>query len=118
VIDFDGTVLAACMGAFGETVTYMPQSGPLANITAVFTEKGRVTREVNGESIVEEVTSLGCQASQFSANPPDIDDIFVIRGRYWRVAESLPDGHGHIQLHVMLANDSQADITPTPPVSP
>ncbi len=124
MIDFDGLVLGACMDAsiFGEPIIFQPQQGPVVNIsttgkplTGIFEEKSTTTSIVDGDEITETKTMLNVQASQFAGNVPVQNDIIVIRGRYWRVVEPIPDGMGHIAIHVMLASDAQAALTPTPP---
>ena len=122
MIDWDRLVVGPCMRVFGDadatgagTITFMPATGPDLTITAVFTEHAKRQAGKDGApDEVEELTTLGCQESQFGGAPPEVDDQFLIRGRLWRAAEVVPDGHGHILVHIMLADDSQANIPLNP----
>jgi hypothetical protein len=118
VIDFDATVQAACQGAFGEQITFLPASGARLPCTGIFDEHSTDTKFENGDEIVQQIPVLGLQASQFGANPPAVNDQFLIRGRRWRVSAATPDSLGHIHIRLMLADDAQANLPATPPIPP
>ena len=108
------------MKAFGEPVIFSPVAGPDVAITAVFTDSDRLEKWSDGEKVIEECTSLGCQESQFITSPygavPEENDLFTARGRLWRAVEVMTDGHGHVKIHIMLASNDQANMPLTPPV--
>ena len=124
MIDLGGLVLSACMdsGIFGEPIVFQPAQGPVVTLattgkplTGIFRERATTTSIVDGDEITETKSMLGVQASQFPGATPVQNDTIVIRGRYWRVVEPIPDGMGHIAIHVMLASDAQAALPPAPP---
>ena len=88
MIDWDKLTVGPAMRVFGEPVTFMPASnaGTLA-ITAIFTEHAKHATLKDGMDVVEEITTLGCQESQFQGAPPVQNDQFLVRGLLWRAAE-------------------------------
>jgi hypothetical protein len=117
MIDFDALVVGPCAATFGEPVTFMPAEGPPFPITAIYTDRFQESKFEGGDEVVTARTMLGCQDSQFGANQPQQDDLFRVRGRLWRAADVLPDGHGHTRIHIMLASDQEADLPEAPPAS-
>ncbi len=115
MIDFDKLVVGPCMGTFGEPVLFQPKNGQPVSITAIFQERQLVTRFSGGDEVQDEKTILGVQASQFPNATPEQGDILIIRNRLWQVRDALADGVGHIDLEISLADDNQANLTPSQP---
>lgn len=109
MIDLDATVLAACTATFGEAATYQPANGLPVPCTVVFTERATISRDKLNPEVVEEVTTLGARVSELGQIPARGDQ-FAVRGVQWRVAESVPDGHGHVRISISLANNAQANL--------
>jgi hypothetical protein len=116
-LDFDALVVGPCMQAFGEPFDFLPQRGrAVPGLIGVYTDKYVETTFTGGDEVTDTKTALGIQASQFPAALPAQNDRLRIRGRLWRIAEALEDGHGHILLHIVLASDVMATLPEAPPV--
>ncbi len=105
--DFDGTVLAACMDAFGEqnpdgtpSILYMPGHAAPYDVTGVF-DSAYTELKFEGEAAVQSRRPmLGARASAFLGLPPCRGELFRICGTVYTVQEVHPDGHGHLKIYM------------------
>ena len=97
-IDFDATVLAANLAAFGESVTYTPANGSPLAISGVF-DPSYTFLSLNDEGVAVTVVkpALGIRVSSLP-QAPDQDDLVTARGINYIVREARIDGHGHAHL--------------------
>ena len=119
MIDFDTAVLRASHRAFGENVTFLPAAGSIVpGMSGIFFESYQTVKFVDGDSVTDSKPMLDMRASSFIGPLPQRNDVFLIRGRYWRVVDVEDDGEGCLHLQVGLADDAQVQVPPVPPVPP
>ena len=116
MIDFAALVAGPCMQTFGEWAKYQPQAGRAFGVVGVYNAPRREDKAATDLGEIETLTSFDCLASQFPAVPAK-NDLLTLRGQLWRVAEALPDSVAMVALHIMLANDTQANLPATAPIS-
>lgn len=111
-VDFDATVLAACMGAFGEqtpggkpTIWYMPGHTTGYAVEGVFDEAYLEIKYEGETPVGSRRPMVGVRASAFrsSGAPPCRGELFRIRDTLYSVAEVHPDGHGHLKIYLQEA---------------
>jgi hypothetical protein len=114
MFDFDSTVLAAGMDAFGEFVTWSPAAGAPQSVPAVFWDNA-VETKFEGDTDVDQVTTyLSVRLSQMTGLPARGDG-FTVRGLAYEASEVLPDGVGGARVRIRLANDAPLAATQLPP---
>ena len=96
-VDFDRTVLAAGMKAFGVPVTYRPAAGPPVTLSGVFNRQFIDVRLLDEGEAVAPQPALGCRASQLPGKPAE-NDQFLIEGQTWSVKRVHDDGLGHYTI--------------------
>ncbi len=115
MIDIDALVLAPCLDAWGEEVAFYPAAGqPQLGMQGRFEEKFRETTFTDGDEAITGKPMMGMRQSTFLQQPVT-GDAFLIRGRFWRIIDVLPDGNGHLHIRLALASDGQCSVAPTPP---
>jgi hypothetical protein len=113
-LNFDATVLAACMGAFGEPVVYYPAQGPAIALSGIFEVALKELRvDKDGAMVDAAHPVLGLRLSDLVAGGmaagmlPERGETFLIRGEEWQIADAPgPDSEGHLRLALMRASDS------------
>lgn len=91
---------AATRGSFGEkaegrTVTFRPSAGPSLEIDGVFTRPhAAVQPSAAGAEVSTYSATLGSVELSWFAATVTNDDKVEIRGRLWRVMDTLDDGEG------------------------
>lgn len=103
-IDFDATVLAACINTFGEPGTYIPFQYARFTVNGVFDEAYTDARVVEGMLVTTVTPVFGIRLSDFP-NPPLQNDHLILRGKAYKVREVRVDGHGSAKLMLNLDSD-------------
>ena len=119
MIDFDALVLAPNFDVFGEQVTYVDGARHQTELVGVFDEKWTETvlDHESGLPIATSRPMVAVRASQIGPGRPSLGELFVIRGRFWRVSDPPAfDGKGHIRVPLGLATDGDKARVPTAPV--
>jgi len=101
MLDLDSTAIAACIGTFGESVTYMPAARQPFQISAIFHSPfHRLVQFEDGTAgATEAAATLGVQLSQFAMPPAQGDSLFVPRiSTQFVVREVRVDGVGAAML--------------------
>lgn len=121
MIDFDGLVLAACVGAFGTPVVYTTVAGQtfdtLADATPLMGIFERADKQVrldrNGEWIDTARPTLGIRVSDLvsagvdPAALPTAGETMLIEAQLYRInGAPPPDSAGHMQLTLMIVSDA------------
>lgn len=120
MIDLTKHVLRPCMTAWGERVAYHPGTGLPYHVNGVFDDRF-IEQKFDPQTGMEVSTqrpSLGVLECDFLPGAPYLSEVFHIRGRLYRVVETQPDGHGHVQVHLQLATDADALRPMLPPHRP
>ncbi|WP_063354337.1 head-tail joining protein [Acetobacter oryzifermentans] len=112
-VDWDNLVLDPCQNAFGEEVQWISSLYPdPISVTGIFDNgyKAMPLEIVDGLSPTHVTTAdarLGVQISQFVSEPQQ-GDIFLIRGKQYRVREVQPDSHGAADILLNKADGENA----------
>lgn len=112
-VDWDQLVLAPCQNVFGEEVQWISSLNPdPVPVTGIFDNgyKAMPLEIVDGLSPTHVTTAdarLGVQLSQF-ASAPQQGDLFLIRGKQYRVREVQPDSHGAADILLNKADGENA----------
>ena len=93
------------MGVFGQQAIYTPRGGAAIIIPdAVFdAESSQITTGDDGSEIVVAMPTLGIRAAALGSITAAQNDTVLITatGVAYIVKSAVPDGHGHIRLHLM-----------------
>lgn len=121
MIDFDAQVLGPCLATFGEQVIYLPAGGVPTPVVGVFDAKYTETRwdDEKGVEVTSSRPMLSFRTAAIGADRPTLSELFLLRGRAWRVSEPpIADGQGHVRVPLQLATDADAATPLAPPIPP
>jgi hypothetical protein len=111
MIDFDSLVLAPCEAVFGQPVTYLSATGPAVETAGVFNDRFSDTTIGDGLQGHSTHPMVSVRASRLPKSPVQ-GELFRIRGILYQVTGVDPDGMGDLRVHLRLASDQQAFLTP------
>lgn len=96
-------VLGACLGVFGETVTYTPATGEPYEIQGIFNE---IYQEVDSAGAIVQSArpNLGVRVDDLAAKVARGDKV-TLRGVTYRVLDNQTDGEGGTTLLLHVDND-------------
>ena len=105
-IDWEGEVAAPNVALFGETANYYPVGGGVIPVVGVFDGDYRETVIIDSLSYTSDSRpTIGINTSQFGLVIPAQNDRLQLTdplslhfGKKFMVAESQPDGEGHVLL--------------------
>lgn len=121
MIDFDGLVLSACVGAFGTPVAYTTVAGQVFDtladgtpLSGIFERADKQIRpDRNGEWIDTARPTLGIRVSDLlsagvdPAALPTAGETMLIEAALWQITGAPPpDSAGHMQLTLMTVGDA------------
>lgn len=117
MIDFDNLLLRTAHTVFGETVTWIPASGPAQSVTGVFNEHNADLSFEDGTEVSTTRPIVNVRESVLSGAALQ-GDLFRIRGRLYQVTDVKPDGHGDLRIDLRAATNAEAARASLPPIAP
>lgn len=88
----------AMFAAFGEPVTYAPQSGSPVQVTGIFDERFVLAKGDAQAGVEATAPAVFFRFEDLPVDPEDDEPRLTIRGIVYRVTERMPDGMGGIVL--------------------
>jgi hypothetical protein len=107
-VDFDATVNAAAMAAFGQAATYAPKDSDAFALNGDFRSSHSEVTVSEGAPVSTTVPVMFVRLADFPAGiSPAQNDTLMVNGVEYRVADIEPDAIGGAKLLLMLAADEQ-----------
>lgn len=100
-IDFDQLAIAPCMAAFGQPALFRPSAGIPVPLVGVFNRFSRDEKfDTEGNLLLVQQPTLGVRIADLIAGAPlpQRGDTVEIDGAVYEIAESVPDGIGHLAI--------------------
>ena len=100
MIDWEKTVLAPCVGVFGEPAVFMPKFGPPAPVDVIFDNAYKeITLSEYGTEVTTVYPAAGGSLSDFPSAPVQGDSLKILRnGKTYVIRKPRLDSHGGVFL--------------------